>query len=169
VGFYAELNSPWVPEDRSHLYAKGFHAGFYGDWPVASHLLIPQIEHSIRYILMQHGVIPSSIDMSGIQNEYDLNATLRWPELEEVLGNDIVFDLQAILISRFGSNMRNRMAHGLIGDYGFYSHEAIYLWWLTLRLCCWPLIVSEMQHQNNHVGKEQEEEENGGHDEVDND
>lgn len=149
------LNSPWIPNDRGHLYAKGFHAGLYGDWDVSAHLLIPQIEHSVRYVLMQNGHIPSHLDMSGIQDEYGLNATLHWDKTETILGEDNVFDLQSLLISRFGSNLRNRVAHGLVEERAFYTHDIVYLWWLTLRLCCWPLIVQTMQKGEEDIDPEQ--------------
>ena len=33
----------------------------------------------------------------------------------KLLGEDLVFDLQGLLVERFGVNLRNRMAHGLMG------------------------------------------------------
>ena len=69
-------NNPFVPEGREYLYAQGLKAGMDGDFVVAAHLLIPQIEHTMRYILAQKGVITSGIDSDGVQNEYDLNKTL---------------------------------------------------------------------------------------------
>lgn len=138
--------SPWVPSDRKYSYAKAFRAGFYNQWEVAANLLIPQIEHSVRYVLIQQGtILPTSIDMSGIQKEYDLNTTLNMEELEEILTKDVVFDLQSILVSPFGGNLRNRQAHGLVSDIGFYSFEVVYIWWLNLRLSLAARMVRESQ------------------------
>ena len=86
-------------------------------------------------MLQQHGVITSTKDTSGIQMEKDINQLLWDPILEEKLGEGIVFDLRGILIERFGGNMRNEMAHGLIPESAFYRTESVYLWWLVIRLC----------------------------------
>ncbi len=49
------------------------------------------------------------------------------PELEEIFGPDIAFDLRGILIERFGDNMRNEFAHGLMPEGAFYQPTADYL------------------------------------------
>lgn len=135
--------SPFIPEGRELIYGKGLHAGLTGDFMVAVNLLVPQVEHSIRYILAQHGVITSGFDAEGIQEEFDLNRLLYIPELEKILDEDTVFDLRGLLVERFGSNLRNRVAHGLIDSKGFFSSVMSYFWWITLRLCCVPLIIRE--------------------------
>ncbi len=98
--------------------------------------------------MTQHGVNTSGIDSKGIQDEHSLNATLRLPEMNEIFGEDITFDLQGLLVERFGYNHRNLMAHGLISYNEFFSSHVIYLWCLILRLCCWPII---MQIQTNEA------------------
>ncbi len=141
-------NNPFVPAGRELLYARGLYAGLMGDFLVASHLLIPQIEHSLRYVFQQHNVLTSGIDSQGIQDERDLNTTLYMPEAVEIFGEDLVFDLQGLLVARFGSNLRNRMVHGLLDYAAFYTPQIAYLWWLTLRVCCLPLLVQMQQAQN---------------------
>lgn len=134
-------NNPFVPAGREIIFARGLHAGLTGDLLVAAHLLIPQLEHSIRYLLYQKGTIPSGLDAQGIQDEYPLNKILYKfkQELTEVFGEDLLFDLQGLLIERFGSNLRNLLAHGLLDYIDFHSTQFLYLWWLTLRLCCLPI------------------------------
>ncbi len=112
-------------------------------------MLIPQIENSMRYILRRKGVITSGIDSSGIQDEHSLNETLFTTELNEVFGDDIIFDLQGLLVERFGVNLRNRMAHGLMDHTSFFSIHASYMWAITLRLCCWPLIIHKYQDRKS--------------------
>jgi hypothetical protein len=142
-------NNLFVPENRENIYAQGLLKGLEGDFLSAAHLLIPQIENSIRHILIAKGVITSGVDSNGIQDERSLNDTLFTPEIKEVFGPDIIFDLQGILVERFGANLRNKMAHGLMGYTAFFSVDVSYLWALTLRLCCWPLIVQKYQDENN--------------------
>ena len=133
-------HSPFVPPGREFLFAKGIHAGFTGDFVTATHLLIPQIENSIRYIMNAKGIITSGLDDNGIQQEHNLNSTLYRSEISSILDEDTLFDLRCLLVEHAGSNLRNQMAHGLISDTGFSNPVLPYVWWLTLRLCCIPMI-----------------------------
>ena len=140
-------NSPFVPEDREQLFAHGLHAGLMGDYLMATHLLLPQVENSIRYLLEQRDVTVSRLDADGIQDERPLNDILYCPEVDEIFGEDVAFDLRGLLIERYGSNLRNRVAHGLMSFDRFYSIETAYFWWITLRLCCIPIIANIRENQ----------------------
>jgi hypothetical protein len=60
--------------------------------------LIPQLENSIRYVLRQRNVIVSGLDAaSGIEEDYDLNRLLYMPELQDILGEDTVFNLRLMI------------------------------------------------------------------------
>ena len=67
--------------------------------------------------------------------ERDINELLWDNTAEDIFGPDYLFDLRGILIERFGGNMRNESAHGLMNEAAFYSAESVYLWWLVIRLC----------------------------------
>jgi tetratricopeptide (TPR) repeat protein len=127
--------------------ARGLLEGLRGDFMISTHLLIPQIEHSIRYLMIQKGCIVSGLDDRGVQDEHNINALIRRPELVEILGEDIVFNLKGILVHRFGSNIRNRMAHGLMGHSSFFDSDNVYLWWFTLHLFCLPIIKLNEQSE----------------------
>jgi len=134
LGFLV-VDNPFVPPGREGIYLRGIQEGFFGDWLVAVHLLVPQIEASLRHVLQQHGVVTSTLEEDGTQKERDLNQLLWMKELEQIFGADTLFDLRGILIERFGHNIRNKSAHGLMSEGAFYQPAAIYLWWLVLRLC----------------------------------
>lgn len=145
------VNNPFVPRGREEIYATGLYAGLTGDFLVAAHLLIPQIEHSLRCLLQGRGKITSWLD-KGIQDEYIMSVLFdkHEAELKEILGEDIAFDLIGLLNRKgFGSNLRNLMAHGLMNSNDFYTAPIIYLWWLTLRLCFLPLIPQINSTQTN--------------------
>lgn len=143
-------NHPFVTRGRELIVARGLFAGMQGDFLTAVHLLIPQLEESVRYILYHLGVITSAIDDDGIQEEFNLNRMLSAEAysgpLTNFLGEDFVFDLRGLLIERFGANLRNDMAHGLIDHNSFYSESGCYLWWLTMRLYSLP-VLAKMQQQ----------------------
>lgn len=141
-------NNPFVPPGREIIYARGLHAGLEGDFLVAAHLLIPQLEQSLRYFLREAGGIVSTLDHQGIQDVMDLGDifyTYR-EKLESLLGLDIVFDLQGLLVERFGTNLRNRLAHGTLEYSDLTSLSIVYLWGLTLRVCLIAL-VNAHRHQ----------------------
>ena len=133
-------NNLFVPSGREYLFAKGLYAGLMGDFITSTHILIPQIENSVRYLLSKRGAITSGIDNknNGIQQENNLNTTLfpsKYPQITSIFDEDTLFELQGLLVEKSGSNLRNRMAHGLINDHEFFSPIFSYLWWVTLRLC----------------------------------
>ena len=138
-------DSPFVRLGHETIIMRGLYAGMQGDMLTAIHFLIPQIEDSIRYVLQQVGVIAAKLDDRGTQEEYNLNKILRETKYTEPLaktfGEDLLFDLRGLLIEPYGSNLRNDMAHGLIGHDTFYSTSCYYLWWLALRLYAWPALV----------------------------
>ncbi|MEB3311845.1 MAG: DUF4209 domain-containing protein [Snowella sp.] len=137
--FLVQDNS-FVPSGREYLFAKGLYAGLMGDFFTSTHLLIPQIENSVRYLLWQKGIITSGLDDRGIQNEHNLNSTLYRSEIGQVFDEDVLFHLKCLLVEHSGCNLRNRMAHGLMDDQEFQSGIVEYLWWFTLRLCCLPML-----------------------------
>ena len=133
-------NNPFVPSGRENLFAKGLYAGLMGDFVTSTHILIPQIENSVRYMLSNRGAITSGIDNknNGIQKENYLTATLypsKYPQITSIFDEDTLFDLQGLLVEHSGSNLRNLLAHGLINHNEFSSPIMSYLWWVTLRLC----------------------------------
>ncbi len=154
-------NNPLVRPGREYLYAEGLRAGFSGDWVIATHLLIPQFEDSMRFVLQNMGVTTSGLDQ-GVQDERSLNTTLYAPELEKAFGPDITFDLQSLLVERYGHNLRNNFAHGLMSHGAFYGVSVVFMWWLILRLICWPTIALTAKSQSSGdrgdagIGKEQE-------------
>ena len=146
------INNPFVPPNRERIFAEGLNAGLKGNFLVAGNLLILQLEESVRYLLAQRGIVTSGLDSNGIQNERDINTLLTSEEYSEsiktIFNEDILFDLQGLLINRFGSNLRNRIAHGLMDESEFYSSQLSYVWWLTLHLCCLPIIAQAQINQN---------------------
>jgi hypothetical protein len=135
------VQSPFVPDGREALFARGLWAGLNGDFMTSTHVLIPQIEHSVRMLLQQANVPASNLKSDGTQEELDLNTTLRMSQLTPLFGADIQFDLRGLLIEKFGTNLRNRFAHGLMQQHEFQSYEGAYLWYVTLYLCIAPLVL----------------------------
>lgn len=130
---------PFVPPGHELSYARGFHAGFEGDLLGVAYYLVPQVEPSIRYLLENHGLITSKLNDKLIQEVRSLEKLLTEPETTRALGEAHVFELRGSLTEKFGGNLRNRLAHGLLSDGECYTMHVMHLWWLLLRLCVAPL------------------------------
>src|SRR5450830_738271 len=131
-------DNPFVPVGRDEIFARGMDAGMNGDFLVAVSLLTPQVENAVRIVLKKAGVVTSKIDMRNIEQERVLGALLDMDEAERVFGRDLMFDLRGLLVEKFGSNMRNELAHGLLDLDDFKGPDAEYLWWCALRLMFLP-------------------------------
>ncbi len=143
--------SPIVPKDRASLFGKGLFAGYERDYVTALHLLVPQIEHMVRVHIKQAGAKTTNLDKDGIQNENGLSTLMDLPEVEEVFGKDLAFELKSLFCDPFGPNLRNELAHGLLDEEACHSPAAIYAWWLALRLVLnawWS-----MAHKNTAEGE----------------
>lgn len=136
-------DNPFVPIGREGLFLRGLHAGLHGDVVLALHLLLPQVENSIREIFTAKGVITSKLESDATQDERDLGWMLVHPEMAKIFGEGMAFDLRGLLVERFGLNLRNDIAHGLLDESQMITPGAIYAWWLVLRLCCIPIALEK--------------------------
>ena len=127
--------NPFVRPGREIIYAKGLLYGFRGEFLEATCLLIPQLEDSIKFILENREVIVSGLNPDGTQMDHQLRHLLNEDALKEVLGEDLIFVLEGILLEQYSGNLRNRFAHGLMSFNDFFSIPTIYTWWLALTLC----------------------------------
>jgi hypothetical protein len=133
--------SAFVPFGREEPFAVGLAAGINGDFASALHMLMPQFENAVRMVLAQNGTLTSKVDEDGIQDERDLGWLLTCDDAENVFGQDLVFEMRGLLIERWGSNLRNRMAHGLIEVDEMIGTASAYFWWLTLYMVVAPLVA----------------------------
>ena len=53
-----------------------------------------------------------------------------------MLGGEAVYELRTLLVALLGPSLRNNAMYGLMDDSAFYSPEVVFLWGLTLWLCC---------------------------------
>lgn len=136
---YLVKNNPFIPPGHEGIFLRGLHAGFYSDFVLSSHLLAPQIENSIRYVLESADVVASNIKSDGTEPMKTLGAILDLGATQEIFGEQLCFELRGCLIEKSGYGFRDRVAHGFVSEGDCYSHAAINLWWLTLRICMTPL------------------------------
>jgi hypothetical protein len=126
--------SPIVPKGREGLFGRALFAGYDGDFVAALHLLIPQVEHMVRFHLKQTGAKTTTLDAEGVENEIGLSALMNLPEAERIFGEDLAFEIKALFCDPFGPNLRNELAHGLMDEAACQSIYSVYAWWFGLRL-----------------------------------
>lgn len=126
--------SDFVPKDRTDIFERALIAGFEGDYLTFTHFIIPQLENSIRMIFGLNKLKTTSISSSGIQEERDLNQLLNDPSAEAIFGKDLVWEMRALLIEKYGPNLRNRVCHGLINSSDINSNSSLFLLWLSICL-----------------------------------
>ena len=126
--------SPIVPIGREVLFGKALAEGFNRDFATSIHLLVPQIEHMVRFHLKSAGVPTAHLDQNGIENENGLSTLIELPECSTVFGDDLTYEIRALFCDQVGPNLRNNVAHGLLNDQEVQSIDAIYAWWLGLKL-----------------------------------
>jgi tetratricopeptide (TPR) repeat protein len=136
-------HSPIVGSDRVELFSSALWLGFEHDFGNAIHLLCPQVEHMIRMKFKGEDIITSNVDLKGIENENGLSTLLDNERAEEILGEDLLFDMKAIFTDSVGDNLRNNCAHGLLNDHSASSYGSVYAWWMILRLVVRSLYEQE--------------------------
>ena len=126
--------SPIVPIGREVLFGKALAEGFNRDYATSIHLLTPQIEHMVRFHLKSAGVPTAHLDQNGIETEKGLSALIELPECSTIFGDDLTYEIRALFCDQVGPNLRNNVAHGLLNDREVQSIDAVYAWWLGLKL-----------------------------------
>ncbi len=127
--------SVFVAEERRDIWHRAITAGIDGDLLLFTHLVIPQVEHSVRILVSKLGGKTTAL-RSGLMNERDLNTLLvekdEGKDAYTALGDDITWELRALLVEKAGPNLRNRVCHGLATTRECTGATAVYLLWLTL-------------------------------------
>ncbi|MEF7637819.1 DUF4209 domain-containing protein [Bacillus thuringiensis] len=130
----------FIPKDREVMVANGIREGLKNNYITSLSILIPQFENSIRYFLKQNGVSVTSTKGS-VEEEKSLGILLGIEQLEEVLGVNIVKDLQYLFDNKGGRNLRNRLAHGLMSEEEFRSSGGIYAFGLIIYIIFYFKII----------------------------
>ena len=130
--------TPFVPGDREHLFSLALARSSGGDCSSALHILVLQLENSLRKVLKQAGHEPSSIGSDMTQENRSLSVMLERDRdsLEEIYCPAIVFEVENLFDSQGGLALSHNVAHGLVSDEMCHGAHAIQACWFIFRLCC---------------------------------
>ena len=144
-------NCFFIPKERKESFKIGFMAGFDGDYISALSVLIPQFEYALRALAEELGGIVYTMESDGTERVRTMEDVLRLPEIEETLEKDITVSMKALFVSKYGANLRNNVAHGIINDENFNSFDCIYAWAFMFKLCyVWQEFDEETILFRNH-------------------
>jgi hypothetical protein len=113
--------SPIFLESRRALLQSGVQAYFDGDFIKAVHVLVPQVEDTLRSLAAKSGipVYKTVRGASGITDVKSMNNILEDQRVRNMLTEDLWRYLTVLYIDRRGLNLRNDLAHGLINTESF--------------------------------------------------
>ena len=112
--------SPTFSEDKKGIIENGIDVYMQGDVVASIHLLIPQVEASIRRLAELLGLAIIRKGRNDAMQYKLLDELLREPRMEAVLGRDASLYFRILLTDQRGWNLRNNVSHGLV-PYGQFN------------------------------------------------
>lgn len=129
-------NNPIIPKGQGKNIQKGVYYGLIGKMPDSLYLLCPLVENIFRNLADMCGDDMTYYDSKmGIQQKKVLSQVFIGENLNECVEENILFTFNGLLQQKSGSNIRNRITHGLITDAECYSGDCIYFVMVVLRFC----------------------------------
>jgi hypothetical protein len=122
------VNSPFVPLESQHIFAKGLYAFLTGDDAIGIAVLAPLLEGGLRKLLEHSGEIVTSIDVYGIEQTLNLSAILGQKRdiVERILGSGFTFAIEMLFDHQSGPKVRHRICHAIYTDGDFHSKDSAY-------------------------------------------
>lgn len=131
VYHYLRNDKPdYVNDENTIFWAKGIAHGLNGDFISASHILMPQLEHTLHNIAeIKHGTLTT------LENKRQENLTLGkiLPLLKGVFKEEVLSEIESFLQNGIDVNFRNNLSHGLFMPFEIEKY-GIYLWWVCLKV-----------------------------------
>lgn len=134
--------SPFIPLSQAPLMTLGFARFFQGDFMSATHLLLPQLEPCLRYVLKQAGHDPAKRRDDATEEDLALSGMFERmrPQLDQVLGVEFADEVDRLFNVRPGPALRHEIAHGQLSGGACFSEDVYYANWLLYRITILPLL-----------------------------
>lgn len=126
--------SPIFDSSKRPIVEAGLRAYLAGDWVVAIHLLVPQIEDAVRQLVLMTGGQTMKKGRNDGLLLRNLDELLRDERADQILGTDATFYLRVLLTDQRGWNVRNDVAHGIAPFENFNAGPADRLFHVMLLL-----------------------------------
>jgi len=137
-----------VPSDRTSSWAEGLYHGYSGNFVVATLILMPQIEHWLRWLLQSEGFDTVIRKHDGTDEQMRLESLLAEQVMKEMLEDAFWYELSYYFLNPHGANLRNEMLHGLVPDDENCSTLLTSFWHLCLRIVMLSQPITETHEES---------------------
>jgi hypothetical protein len=118
------FDCPLIPEGRRDLFRQGFQAYADKDFVKAIHVLIPQVENSLRMLLVMLDLPVTKTDSDGNFEQRNMNDVLHDETVQASLDERLWTFLKVLYTDKRGMNLRNVVMHGIAEPSDFSQHNA---------------------------------------------
>jgi lysyl-tRNA synthetase class 1 len=103
-----------IPNDRIRFFQDGMAAYKAGDYVKTIHVLIPQVENSLRILLelLDRSPTKSNSNFDGTYEWKNMDEALHDPDVRQTLDDKLWYFLKILYTEKTGLNLRHLVAHG---------------------------------------------------------
>lgn len=138
-----------IPEGRERIFQSAIGMFLKGEFYEAMHLLAPQTENLFRNIARGVGGLTVTLERDGSSMEKVLSSIFNLPELLDCYDNDILFTFKGLLNEQAGANIRNEVAHGMIGEESCSSGACLYFGVAVIKLLTYTSVTCHKIFSNS--------------------
>lgn len=131
--YIIEHKPNFLSNDSVYLLSKGIAYGFADDFISAVHILTPTLECMLRNFTEYKCGSIAKWHQEDIQEDRTLGGILDIIKQNNLIDEEIQFELHCFLESKIDVNYRNNLLHGLMPVKQMVN-DGIYLWWLCIKL-----------------------------------
>lgn len=129
-------NNPIIPKGQEKDIQRGIYYGLTGHMSDSLDKLAPKVENIIRNLAEMCGDLMTYYDSKeGIQQKKVLSQVFNGEKLNECIEEDILFTFDGLLQQKAGSNIRNKIGHGLNTEADCCTGDCIYFVMIVLKFC----------------------------------
>ena len=129
-------NNPIIPKGQEKDVQRGIYYGLTGHMSDSLDKLAPKVENIIRNLAEMCGDLITYYDSKvGIQQKKVLSQVFNGEKLNECIEEDILFTFDGLLQQKAGSNIRNKIGHGLNTEADCCTGDCIYFVMIVLKFC----------------------------------
>ena len=149
-------NNPIIPIGQEKDVQRGVYYGLTGHMSDALDKLAPKVENIIRNLAEMCGDLMTYYDSKeGVQQKKVLSQVFIGEKLNECVEENILFTFDGLLQQKAGSNIRNRIGHGLNTEAECSTGDCIYFVMIVLKFCalyCEDFVdeIEKRKHENRN-------------------
>ncbi len=129
-------NNPIIPKGQEKDVQRGVYYGLTGHMSDALDKLAPKVENIIRNLAEMCGDLMTYYDpKEGVQQKKVLSQVFLGEKLNDSIEENILFTFDGLLQQKAGSNIRNRIGHGLNTEGECSAGDCIYFVMLVMKFC----------------------------------